>query len=196
LMQTSGVASPSPTGAVENTANASPRVRTVCRSSGGVRGSDRRNATNRSFAVVNCRARPGTKGMTRAGTTRRATCLAIEEDRWSHLVLFASKYATDQRLVRGPRSRKNDRRPACFSLYTREAESSRKRTNGIRRVSTPIVRRVRCDEPHPHFAERRSGRAPRRHVHERGAPRPRSRAPAPGGHPACRCCRVRRRRCV
>jgi hypothetical protein len=38
-------------GGVVKTAKASPRQRTVCRSSGGVRGSDRRNATKRSRAV-------------------------------------------------------------------------------------------------------------------------------------------------
>src|SRR2546430_15711916 len=55
LMQSKGRVSASPVigGGVVYTANASPRVRTVCRSSGGVRGSERRNATNRSLAEGN-----------------------------------------------------------------------------------------------------------------------------------------------
>src|SRR4051794_35077744 len=53
LMQRSGGSSDFSIGAVVNTAKASPRVRTVCRSRGGVRGNDRRNATKRSLAVGN-----------------------------------------------------------------------------------------------------------------------------------------------
>src|SRR3954468_25044558 len=53
LMQSSGGSSEISIGAVVNTAKASPRVRTVCRSRGGVRGNDRRNATKRSLAVGN-----------------------------------------------------------------------------------------------------------------------------------------------
>src|SRR5436190_13141760 len=55
LMQSKGRVSASPVigGGVVYTAKASPRVRTVCRSSGGVRGSERRNATNRSLAEGN-----------------------------------------------------------------------------------------------------------------------------------------------
>ena len=46
-------AKPSLGGGVVNTANARPRARTVCRSSGGVRGSDRLNATKRSLVEAN-----------------------------------------------------------------------------------------------------------------------------------------------
>src|SRR5690349_23813402 len=58
-MQNNGGAAASPAaadsggGGVVYTANARPRVRTVCRSSGGVRGRERRNATNRSLAEGN-----------------------------------------------------------------------------------------------------------------------------------------------
>ena len=71
-MQSSGGASfATAAGGVVNTAKASPRTRTVWRSSGGVRGSDRRNATKRSFAEGNGRTHLGAnRGRTGSRTER------------------------------------------------------------------------------------------------------------------------------
>src|SRR5690348_3388184 len=79
LMQSNGGASrdSGSTGGVVKTAKASPRQRTVCRSSGGVRGSDRRKATKRSRAVDNSvsgrtsapEPRRWTEGLQRGGST-------------------------------------------------------------------------------------------------------------------------------
>src|SRR5690348_8222385 len=106
-MHRSGAVSPllaRPTGGVVKTANASPRTRTVWRSSGGVRGSDRRKATKRSLAEGNGNDMPrrmpreGESEGLREGAT--GNCAGQLGDRRANRT-FAIRYAMDRRGGRG-----------------------------------------------------------------------------------------------
>lgn len=85
------------TGGVEYTANASPRVGTIGRSSGGVGGNDRRNATKRSLAEgKEQRVRSASAGRrVRQERTAGERPRACEGDH-----VLASKYPRDRKMVR------------------------------------------------------------------------------------------------